>query len=102
MAKPQLKLIICKPAKRNIFQKFWHWLNEPRFIEFRLPLGLTHLEKKEAIQKYLTLKHAEYQLTTGTVGLFPLCEAINDVERLEQNGQIDAYYKKIKKKLAAM
>jgi len=62
--------------------------------------GLTHTEKKEAIQKYLTQKYAEYQLTTGEVGLFPLCEAINKVEELERSGRINAYYRKIKKKIA--
>lgn len=101
MAKPQLRLINCKPAKKNIFQKFWQWLNEPRCIEIKFPFGLTQLEKEEAIQKFLTQKYAEYQLTTGSVGLFPLCEAMNDVERLKANGQIDAYYRKIKRKLQA-
>jgi len=66
-----------------------------------LPFALTQIEKEEAIQKYLTQKYAEYQLTTGSVGLFPLCEAINYVERLKANGQIDAYYKKIKRELQA-
>lgn len=101
MTKPNLKLIICKPAKKNIFQKFWQWLNEPRCIEITLPFGLTQLEKEEAIQNFLTQKYAEYQLTTGSVGLFPLCEAMNDVERLKQKGQIDAYYRKIRRKIKA-
>lgn len=101
MAKPNLKLIICKPAKKNIFQKFWHWLNEPRCIEITLPFVLTQLEKEEAIQNFLTQKYAEYQLTTGNVGLFPLCEAMNEVERLKREGQIDAYYRKIKRKIKA-
>lgn len=94
-------MITCKPAKKNIFQKFWQWLNEPHCLEIKLPFAITQIEKEEAIQRYLTQKYAEYQLTTGTVGLFPLCEAINDVERLKANGQIDAYYKKIKRKLQA-
>lgn len=102
MARPQLKLVVNNQKQKNFIAKFWQWLNAPRCIEFKLPFGLTYLEKKEAIQKYLTLKFAEYQTTTNSIGLFPLCEAINEVERLERNGQIEAYYRKIKKKLAAI
>lgn len=102
MRKNHLRLVVSnKQRKQSLFQKFWQWLNEPRCIEFpALPFVTTYLEKKMAIQEYLTLKFADYQATTGEVGLFPLCEAMNEVDRLEQQGKINAYYRTIKRKIA--
>lgn len=102
MRKNNLKLVISdKKVKQNLLQKFWHWLNEPHCLKLpALPFITTHLEKKMTIQDYLTLKFADYQATTGEVGLFPLCEAMNEVDRLERQGKINAYYRTIKRKIA--
>ena len=102
MRKNHLKLVISnKKVKQNLLQKFWHWLNEPHCLELpALPFITTYLEKKMIIQDYLTLKFADYQATTGEVGLFPLCEAMNEVDRLERQGKINAYYRIIKRKIA--
>ena len=87
--------------KQTPFQKFWQWLNSPRVLKLpALPFITTESEKKMAIQQYLTLKFADYQVTTGEVGLFPLCEAMNEVEKLEKQGKINAYYKHIKRKIS--
>ncbi len=86
MHKNHLRLVVNNQNKKEtLFQKFYEWLNKPRCITFpALPFVPTYLEKKEFVQNYLTQKFAEYQLTTGEVGLFPLCEAINEVERLKK------------------
>lgn len=97
MAKTQLRLVVSnKKVKKNIFKVFWQWLNKPR----RVPFVLTYEEKKEQVIKYLTVKFADYQLTTGDVGLFPLCEALNRVEELENKGQLENYYKRNKRRIA--
>lgn len=98
MKKSHLKLIVSNKKEKNLIDKLWNWFTKPRF--FPLFVDQTYLKKKETIQKYLTLKYADLQLTTGNVGLFPLCEAINEVNRLERNGQINSYYRIIKKKMA--
>lgn len=102
MHKAHLRLVVNnQQKKKNIFQRFWQWLNEPRVLEFpALPFIPTHLEKREFVQNYLTQKFAEYQLTTGEIGLFPLCEAMNEVEKLEKQNRLDAYYRHIKRKVA--
>lgn len=99
MKKSHLKLIVSNKEQKGLITKFWDWFTKPRFLP--LPLRTTtYIEKKETIQKYLTLKYADLQLTTGNVELFPLCEAINEVNRLERDGQINSYYRIIKKKMA--
>jgi len=97
MRKNHLRLVVSnKHPKKNLFSIFWKWLNEPR----KVPFVLTYEEKREQVIKYLTLKFADYQLTTGEVGLFPLCEAINEVERLERNNQLEKYYNQNKRRIA--
>lgn len=99
LKKRHLQLVVSN--KQTPFQKFWQWLNAPRVLEIpALPFITTEFEKKMAIQQYLTLKFADYQATTGEVGLFPLCEAMNEVEKLEKQGKINAYYKHIKRKIS--
>ncbi len=100
MQKRHLKLVVVNDVnnqKRGFWEALINWFNKPRTIES--PFIVTHIEKKQIVQNYLTLKFAEYQTTTGTVGLFPLCEAMNEVDRLEKAGLINAYYRKIKNKL---
>lgn len=97
MKKNHLKLVVSNERpKKNFLDIFWKWLNEPR----RLPFITTYAEKRELVIKYLTLKFADYQLTTGEVGLFPLNEAINEVERLERNNQLEKYYNQNKRRMA--
>ncbi len=97
MKRNHLRLIVSNVRKKeNIIDRFWKWLNEPR----KVPFVLTYEEKREQVIKYLTLKYADYQLTTGEVGLFPLCEAINEVERLERTNQLERYYNKNKRRIA--
>lgn len=100
MRKNHLKLVASnKQIKQNLIQKFWNWLNAPRCVEIPIPpFIVTYQEKKTVIQNYLTVKFADYQLTTGEIGLFPVCEAMNEVDRLEKEGKINAYYKLIKKR----
>ena len=97
MKRNHLRLIVSNVRKKeNIIDRFWKWLNEPR----KVPFVLTYEEKREQVIKYLTLKYADYQLTTGEVGLFPLCEAINEVERLERTNQLERKKKKNKRRIA--
>lgn len=97
MRKNHLRLVVSnKQTKLNIIDRFWRWLNEPR----KVPFVLTYEEKREQVIRYLTLKFADYQLTTGEVGLFPLCEALNEVERLERNNQLEKYYNRNKRRIA--
>ncbi len=97
MKKNHLKLVVSnKQIKKNILTRFLEWLNKPR----RVPGVLTYEEKRELVIKYLTLKFADYQLTTGEVGLFPLSEAINEVEKLELNNQLENYYRANKRRIA--
>lgn len=97
MAKRHLRLVVSnKQVKKSILTRFFEWLNKPR----RVPGVMTYAEKRELVVKYLTLKFADYQLTTGEVGLFPLCEALNEVEKLERNNQLENYYKQNKRKIA--
>lgn len=97
MKKNHLKLVVSNmQIKKNILTRFIEWLNKP----CRVPCVLTYAEKRELVIKYLTLKFADYQLTTGEVGLFPLSEAINEVERLERNNQLENYYNQNKRRIA--
>lgn len=102
MRKNHLRLVVNnQDKKKTLLQKFWEWLTKPRCFTFpALPFVPTYLEKKEFVQNYLTQKFAEYQLTTGEVGLFPLCEAINEVEKLERQNRLNSYYRHIKRKVA--
>lgn len=102
LRKTHLKLVVCnKEKKKTLLQKFWEWLNKPRVLNLpALPFIVTKNEKKQVIQDYLTLRFADYQVVTGEVGLFPLCAAINEVEEIERQGKINAYYRKIKRKIA--
>lgn len=97
-----LRLVVSnKQTNKNLFRKFWQWLNQPRWFQLpALPFVTTQLEKEQEIQEFLTLKFAEYQATTGSVELFPLCEAMNEVQRLKKQGKINAYYRVMKKKMA--
>lgn len=103
--RPALTVINCnrKGLKgKNIFQKFWNWLNEPHTLVIRLPhLVVTEEEKREAIRNYMTQFYAEYQLTSQISGMFPLLEAINYVNKLGDEGRIDAMYRKIQRKKRA-
>lgn len=96
MQKRYLKLVVDNTAKQrklSMIQRFSKWLRKTGIIS--IP---TDLEKKKFIQSYLTNIYAEYQLTTGEVGLFPASAAINQVKILEENNQIDKYYRIIKRK----
>ena len=98
MQKRHLKLVVNNTTKQtnlSLIQKISKWLRKTGIIT--IP---TELEKKKLIQTYLTNKYAEYQLTTGDVGLFPAIEAINQIKFLEENNQIDNYYRIIKRKMA--
>ena len=98
MQKRHLKLVVNNTTKQtnlSLIQKILKWLRKTGIIT--IP---TELEKKKIIQTYLTNKYAEYQLTTGDVGLFPAIEAINQIKFLEENNQIDKYYRIIKRKMA--
>lgn len=97
----KLRLVIDKtktPKKKSFLDKFFDWLTAPHFFEFP-QFGTTGLEKRQYILHHLTIKFAEYQATTGTVGLFPAIEAMNEVDKLEQQGRIDAYYRMLKRKI---
>ena len=97
MKKRHLKLVVSNSeTKLNFVDRFLEWLNRPR----KLPFVTTYAEKRESVIKYLTLKFADYQLTTGEVGLFPLNEAINEVERLEKNNLLEKYYNQNKRRMA--
>lgn len=98
MQKRYLKLVVNNTTKQtnlSLIQKISKWLRKTGILS--IP---TKLEKKKLIQTYLTNKYAEYQLTTGDVGLFPAIEAINQIKFLEENNQIDNYYRIIKRKMA--
>ena len=98
MQKRHLELVVdntTKQRKLSMIQKISKWLRKTGIIS--IP---TKLEKKKFIQSYLTNIYAEYQLTTGEVGLFPASAAINQVKILEENNQIDKYYRIIKRKMA--
>lgn len=98
MQKRHLKLVVDNTAKQrklSMIQKISKWLRKTGILS--IP---TDLEKKKFIQSYLTNIYAEYQLTTGEVGLFPASAAINQVKILEENNQIDKYYRIIKRKMA--
>lgn len=96
MKKNHLRLVVSnEQPKKNLFNIFWEWLNEPH----KVPFVLTYADKREQVIKYLTLKYADYQMVTGDIGLFPLSEAINDVERLEQNNQLERYYNQNKRRI---
>lgn len=97
MQKRHLKLVVNNTKSRNLslIQRFSKWLRKTGIIS--IP---TDLEKKKFIQSYLTNIYAEYQLTTGAVGLFPASEAINQIKILEENNQINKYYRLIKRKMA--
>lgn len=98
MQKKHLRLVVDNTTKQtnlSLIQRFSKWLRKTGIIS--IP---TELEKKKLIQTYLTNKYAEYQLTTGDVGLFPAIEAINQIKFLEENNQIDKYYRIIKRKMA--
>lgn len=98
MQKRHLKLVVNNTTKQtnlSLIQKISKWLRKTCIIS--IP---TELEKKKLIQTYLINKYAEYQLTTGDVGLFPAIEAINQIKFLEENNQIDKYYRIIKRKMA--
>ena len=98
MKKRHLQLVVDNTTKQtnlSLIQKISKWLRKTGIIT--IP---TELEKKKLIQTYLTNKYAEYQLTTGDVGLFPAIEAINQIKFLEENNQIDKYYRIIKRKMA--
>ncbi len=96
LRKRHLQLVVSN--KQTPFQKFWQWLNAPRVLELpALPFIVTKDEKKKIIQDYLTLRFADHQLVTGEVGLFPLCEAMNEVEEIERQGKINEFYKHIKR-----
>lgn len=98
MQKRHLKLVVNNTKSRNLslIQKISKWLRKTGIIS--IP---TDLEKKKFIQSYLTNIYAQYQLTTGAVGLFPASEAINQIKILEENNQIDNYYRKISKRVQA-
>lgn len=98
MQKRHLELVVdntTKQRKLSMIQKISKWLRKTGILS--IP---TKLEKKKFIQSYLTNIYAEYQLTTGEVGLFPASAAINQVKILEENNQIDKYYRIIKRKMA--
>jgi hypothetical protein len=98
MQKRHLELVVdntTKQRKLSMIQKISKWLRKTGILS--IP---TDLEKKKFIQSYLTNIYAEYQLTTGEVGLFPASEAINQIKILEENNQIDKYYRIIKRKMA--
>ena len=97
MQKRHVKLVVNNTKSRNLslIQKISKWLRKTGIIS--IP---TDLEKKKFIQSYLTNIYAEYQLTTGAVGLFPASEAINQIKILEENNQINKYYRLIKRKMA--
>lgn len=98
MQKRHLELVVdntTKQRKLSMIQKISKWLRKTGILS--IP---TDLEKKKFIQSYLTNIYAEYQLTTGEVGLFPASAAINQVKILEENNQIDKYYRIIKRKMA--
>lgn len=97
MQKRHLKLVVNNTQTHNLslIQKISKWLRKTGILS--IP---TKLEKKRFIQSYLTNIYAEYQLTTGEVGLFPASEAINQIKILEENNQIDKYYRIIKRKMA--
>lgn len=97
MQKRHLKLVVNNTQTHNLslIQKISKWLRKTDILS--IP---TKLEKKRFIQSYLTNIYAEYQLTTGEVGLFPASEAINQIKILEENNQIDKYYRIIKRKMA--
>ena len=97
MQKRHLKLVVNNTQTHNLslIQKISKWLRKTGIISTP-----TDLEKKKFIQSYLTNIYAEYQLTTGAVGLFPPSEAINQIKILEENNQINNYYHLIKRKMA--
>ena len=102
MQKNHLRLVVSNKEKNFIqkgVNKLWQWLNEPRVL--RVPGQLSYAEKKEAIKKCATLIYADYQATTGEIGLFPLTEAENFVKGLEQQGLIESFYQKHKRRIAS-
>lgn len=96
MRKNHLRLVVNN--RQTKIQKFWQWINKPRFLKLpALPFVVTEIEKEEVVRNYLTLKYANYQATTGDVDLFPLSAAINEVQNLKQQNRLNSYYKKIKR-----
>lgn len=98
MKKSSLKLVVCNTQKKNVIQKMAGWLKKN--YKFRLPGQLSYSEKKTAITRFATMVYADYQATTGEVGLFPLTEAENFVKALESKNQLEKYYHKNKKRIA--
>lgn len=98
MQKRHLKLVVNNTQTHNLslIQRFSKWLRKTGIVS--IP---TELEKKKFLQTYLTNQFAQYQLTTGEIGLFPALEAINQIKILEENNQIDNYYRKISKRVQA-
>lgn len=97
--KPNLRLIDCKhlQKKKNLFKRFWNWINKPRtFVIMISKYSTTEEEKREVIRNFMTQKFAEYQLTSQSPNLYPLMEAINYVNKLSDEGRIDEVYKQIK------
>lgn len=98
MQKRHLKLVVNNTKNGqnlSLLQKFTKWLRQNGIISTP-----TELEKKRVILTYLTNRYAEYQLTTGNVGLFPTMEAMNQIKILEENNQIDKCYRRIKDRMA--
>lgn len=91
---PKLKLIVDN-TRNGLIYRICNIL--PFLKIFQNKMSIEKSRKKEYVLNFLTLKYADYQLTTGEIGLFPLSEAINDVEMLERTNKLNAYYRKIKK-----
>lgn len=95
MSKNHLRLVVSnKNVKKSLLAKLLEWLSE-----IKIPGILTYEEKRERVLKYFTLKYADYQLTTGEVGLFPVTEAMNQVNLLEQHNQLEKYYNRNKRRI---
>ena len=99
--KRHLKLVISNSEKLFAKKKLtiWDMFQNIFFktLKFLSNQTITNLDKKQYVQDYLTLKFADYQLSTGNSTLFPLYEAIKEVEKLEYNGKINSFYKRIAK-----
>ena len=98
MKKNCLRLVVSNTKKKNAIQKMAGWLKQN--CRFSIPGQVSYSEKKNAITKFATLVYADYQATTGEVGLFPLTEAENFVKALEAKNQLESYYRKNKKRIA--
>ena len=65
MQKRHLKLVVVNNAnnqKKSFLEALINWFNKPRTIG--IPFIVTHIEKKQIVQNFLTLKFAEYQTTS--------------------------------------